>query len=589
MTDISPLDFFKEELNAEGITAAGRLDVMHKVKYIAAALGPQKVVDELLPYLAELQKSADDEFLHALAEEYCTLADFVGGDNNLPLLSVPLEALASQEETVVRDRAVESLCGLCNKATDKGRPAFVQDKIYPILQRLATAEWFTSRVSACGLLPTTYKSANDQQKAEIRKMYTTLANDETPMVKRAAANKMRDLFKVCEKQYVLMELISTFKTMAADDTQDSIRVACFNAALELSRTLNADENKQHTLTVLTNAADDKSWRVRLAMSKQFNDLLKAFPAEMCSSYLLTPFTNLLKDTEQEVRTTAVNLIEKCMDDLSVDQLQTFIVPVFSILAQDPAQTVRAGLANIIGFVATKLGRELTQKLLLNLIMDLLKDENTDVRLNVVCHAGDICEILGADALAHSLLNAIQGLVQEAGAWRIRLSVVEQIPRLAKHFGQELFSSKLEGLFLNALTDPVHTVREATIKNIKVLAESFGPEWTVDHLLPKVLEQYSPEKSYSKRLTALHAVPHLASVLSMDQIERHLVPIVVKSMKDNVPNVRFASAKTASVLLDKNLMSPNIVQGMLKPGLQELINDSDGDVAHFASKALLKCK
>merc|ERR1711990_675780 len=99
-----------------------------------------------------------------------------------------------------------------------------------------------------------------------------------------------------------------------------------------------------------------------------------------------------------------------------------------------------------GPVAQAVGRDVTQRQLLSLISDLMKDEFHDVRLNIVGHSGTICEVLGADGLMHSLLNTIQSLIMD-NHWRIRQSVVEQIPLLAKHFGQELFTSKLETLFI----------------------------------------------------------------------------------------------------------------------------------------------
>ena len=51
-----------------------------------------------------LPGEVDDEFMHALAEEYYTLADYVGDESNFEALLHPLAHLATQEETVVRDK-----------------------------------------------------------------------------------------------------------------------------------------------------------------------------------------------------------------------------------------------------------------------------------------------------------------------------------------------------------------------------------------------------------------------------------------------------------------------------------------------------
>jgi len=48
------------------------------------------------------------------------------------------------------------------------------------------AEWFTARLSVCALFQHLYSKCNDSQKEELRKAYTTLCADETPMVRRSA-------------------------------------------------------------------------------------------------------------------------------------------------------------------------------------------------------------------------------------------------------------------------------------------------------------------------------------------------------------------------------------------------------------------
>merc|ERR1719388_181715 len=97
--------------------------------------------------------------------------------------------------------------------------------------------------------------------------------------------------------------------------------------------------------------------------------------------------------------------------------------------------------------------------------------------------------LGVDGLVHSLLHTIQSLIMD-NHWRIRMSVVEQVPKLAKLFGVDMFQSKLEALFLSSLRDSVHSVRQAAIQHLREIAQTFGSQWTVEHLMPKIMEQYS---------------------------------------------------------------------------------------------------
>ncbi len=57
----------------------------------------------------------------------------------------------------------------------------------PLLQRLSRGEWFTSRISACALYGPVYDKVSPPIQDELRRGFTSLGSDDTPMVRRAAA------------------------------------------------------------------------------------------------------------------------------------------------------------------------------------------------------------------------------------------------------------------------------------------------------------------------------------------------------------------------------------------------------------------
>lgn len=52
--------------------------------------------------------------------------------------------------------------------------------------------------------------------------------------------------------------------------------------------------------------------------------------------------------------------------------------------------------------------------------------------SIVCHAGELCQLMGLPTVEHSLVAAVESLMTDS-QWRVRLEVVNQIPRLAKQF------------------------------------------------------------------------------------------------------------------------------------------------------------
>jgi serine/threonine-protein phosphatase 2A regulatory subunit A len=217
----------------------------------------------------------------------------------------------------------------------------------------------------------------------------------------------------------------------------------------------------------------------------------------------------------------------------------------------------------------------------------MKDEFHDVRLNIVSHAGLICEVLGVDGLVHSLLHTIQNLIMD-NHWRIRQSVVEQVPKLARLFGVDLFENKLQALFLSSLRDSVHSVRHAAINYLKEIAESFGAVWTLEHLLPKIVDQYSQSVGYANRVTTLHVLPKVAGVLNSEQIVQHIVPLLLKATKDTVPNVRFCACRTIMWMIEHHNLGSVAINSYIKPTLVELEHDQDTDVQYYAQRALETC-
>ncbi len=69
-------------------------------------------------------------------------------------------------------------------------PESIEEYFVPMIRRLASGEWFTSRTSACGLFAVAYPSASESTKQELRKSFHNLCSDDTPMVRRAAAAKL---------------------------------------------------------------------------------------------------------------------------------------------------------------------------------------------------------------------------------------------------------------------------------------------------------------------------------------------------------------------------------------------------------------
>ncbi|KAL1481901.1 hypothetical protein MTO96_015217 [Rhipicephalus appendiculatus] len=545
-----PIAVLIDELRNEDVQL--RLNSIKKLSTIALALGVERTRSELIPFLTDTIYD-EDEVLLALAEQLGNFTPLVGGPDP------PLESLATVEETVVRDKAVESLRAISQQHS----AADLEQYFVPLVKRLASGDWFTSRTSACGLFAVCYPRVSPNVKAELRSHFRNLCQDDTPMVRRAAASKLGELAQVVEPEWLKGDLVAMWGYLAQDE-QDSVRLLAVEACVSLAGLLPREDLEHLLLPTLRQAAEDKSWRVRYMVADRFTDLQKALGPEVTRADLVLAFQNLLKDCEAEEQVIMSNILP-CVKDL----------------VSDPNQHVKSALASVIMGLSPILGKQNTVEHLLPLFLSQLKDECPEVRLNIISNLDCVNEVIGIQQLSQSLLPAIVELAEDS-KWRVRLAIIEYMPLLAGQLGVEFFDEKLNALCMTWLVDHVFAIREAATQNLRKLVDKFGKDWAQATVIPKVLTM-SRDQNYLHRMTCLFCINVLAEACGGEVTSRLMLATVLGLASDSVANVRFNVAKTLQRIAP--LLDTPTLQGQVKPCLEKLNTDPDVDVRYFASEAL----
>ena len=208
----------------------------------------------------------EDEVLTALSEELGKFVEYVGGPEYGHTLLRPLENLAAIEEPLVREKAVESLNTICDQLSQKQ----VESHFIPLTLRLSKADWFTSKISATGLYNVPYRNSSPKEQEELRKQFGILVHDDTPMVRRQAANSLAKFAQEMPASIVISEMIPLFKHLASDD-QDSVRLLTVEVLIAIAEVIPKEQQPSHgvLLGALRNLFEDKSWRVRYMVADRF--------------------------------------------------------------------------------------------------------------------------------------------------------------------------------------------------------------------------------------------------------------------------------------------------------------------------------
>jgi HEAT repeat protein len=336
--------------------------------------------------------------------------------------------------------------------------------------------------------------------------------------------------------------------------------------------------------------------------------------------LANVYDNLLNDAEPEVRAAASIHLSLIGKYLPKAMLITRLLPSIQRLVGDNSDFVRAVISNEISQISPLLGKEDTIKHILPLLLNLLRDEASDVRLNVISHLDGIHLTLGVEQLSQSLLPAIIALAQDT-KWRVRLAIIELMPIISKQLGSDIFTEHLLSVNMEWLNDRVFSIRKVAATNLRHIANLFGEEWTLKHILPN-LEKLHQHSSYIQRMTSLYTVqvlleapsaktaPATASssssiakssnyqqqtqqIVFVDQkinmnIMKLLIHNVLRLLNDNVANVRLTLAKTLSIALQSLLTSSttyydNAVYTTIINALNTLVGDGDRDVRFYAKE------
>ncbi|XP_032297798.1 LOW QUALITY PROTEIN: serine/threonine-protein phosphatase 2A 65 kDa regulatory subunit A alpha isoform-like, partial [Coturnix japonica] len=468
----------------------------------------------------------EDEVLLALAEQLGTFTALVGGPEFVHCLLPPLEMLATVEETVVMNKAVESLRAVSHEHS----PADLEGHFVPLVKRLAGGDWFTSRTSACGLFSVCYPKVSSPVKAELRQYFRNLCSDDTPMVRRAAASKLGEFAKVLELEHVKGEIIPMFSNLASDEQ-------VIGDPIETHRTplYPIEPHRTH---------------MRYMVADKFTELQKAVGPEITKTDLVGAFQNLMKDCEAEVRAAASHKVKGAGIGRLTNNVKSALASV--IMGLSP---ILGGTGMDWAILWGRCGRH---------SMFLV---HTGPYWSILVHTGPYWSILVHTGFSQGVEFFDEKLNSLCMAWlvdhvyAIREAATSNLRKLVERFGQDWAQGTIVPKVLAMATDPNYLHRMTTLFCINVLSEVCGQEITT--CIPDILSEVCGQEITTKQMLPTDAANGAADAVS------HVRFNVAKSLQTH----RASSWNTSTL------------QNEVKPVLEKLTQDQDVDVKYFAQEAL----
>ena len=226
-----------------------RLFCAKKLTDLGNILGLIRIEDELIPFITDLilNFENDGEVLSEYSNQILNLLllTILKKNNRLSFIGIrSLEILSGNDDEIVRQTAINNLSKLIELLDEQ----IITNEIFPLMKRLIENDLKT-KMSCCYLFPIVYpKLENQDIKKELLQVYSEISKDESPSVRRAAADNIKLFCKVKENDVInlLYKLYNDF----IQDPVDIVKIYTMQSTPYLLRKKKPGELNMQLLNAL---------------------------------------------------------------------------------------------------------------------------------------------------------------------------------------------------------------------------------------------------------------------------------------------------------------------------------------------------
>ncbi|KAH8052312.1 3',5'-cyclic-nucleotide phosphodiesterase [Aureococcus anophagefferens] len=281
--DLGEIAVLIDQLKNEDVRL--RLESNANLLRIAKALGPERVLEELVPFICDLTDDSDDVLFE--------MADQLG---RLPPRSRTAEALFARlcRDDTPMDSVRLQTVGNCAALFRALEPARVRGTVLPVLLATATDRSWRVRWSAAAAFAELAAAVDDDVGGDdgahcaeaLRATFVGLLNDVEPEVRAALASSVGDLAPALGRDATVARVLPVLLALLRDANAE-VRLNIISNLGPVHAVVGVDLLSQSLLPAIVDLADDAKWRVRGAIIEHvpliadqlgvafFDDALKA--------------------------------------------------------------------------------------------------------------------------------------------------------------------------------------------------------------------------------------------------------------------------------------------------------------------------
>ena len=546
-------------------------------------LGVIRIEDELIPFITDLilNFENDGEILSEYSNQILNLLIILKKNNRLSFIGIrSLEILSGNDDEIVRQTAINNLSKLIELLDEQ----IITNEIFPLMKRLIENDLKT-KMSCCYLFPIVYpKLENQDIKKELLQVYSEISKDESPSVRRAAADNIKFFCKVEEDEVInlLFKLYNDF----IKDTVDIVKIYTIQSTPYLLDKLSISNQEKLILNFTKSMAEEKAWRVKYSaieciakISENIN--IPSFEKKYVSLLML-----FLKDREAEVKCAVLNYFEKFINLISINTFKINFLPLFKSISNDNNLHVRSSYANTLLKCIPYFKQD--EQLINNItpiINKLLKDEIVEVQYATIENIDKIILLSKEDEsiIEKYIMPIIKESMNVEKKWRFRCIIAENILKIISDLDSGVINKYFLDVIIKLFYDHAYDIRLIVWKIIEKLVNIMDDNFIQDKIWETQKLQMK-NNNYILRISAMKSIDYLKQYYKKEFIMNEIIPYIINNIKDDkIPNVKFSACEVLEslvVFIGKEEKCKKFVEDFLNG----FFNDKDDDVVFISKSA-----
>ena len=579
-------DFKKASLIIESLKSENqpiRLFCAKRLTDLGNILGVARIEDELIPFITDLilNFENDGEILSEYSNQILNLLIILKKNNRLSFIGIrSLEILSGNDDEIVRQTAINNLSKLIELLDEQ----IITNEIFPLMKRLIENDLKT-KMSCCYLFPIVYpKLENSDIKKELLQVYSEISKDESPSVRRAAADNIKFFCKVEENEVIslLFKLYNDF----IKDSVDIVKIYTIQSTPDLLNKLSINNQEKLILNFTKSMAEEKAWRVKYSaieciakISENIN--IPSFEKKYVSLLML-----FLKDREAEVKCAVLNYFEKFINLISINTFKINFLPLFKSISNDNNLHVRSSYANTLLKCIPYFKQD--EQLINNItpiINKLLKDEIVEVQYATIENIDKIILLSKEDEsiIEKYIMPIIKESMNVEKKWRFRCIIAENILKIISDLDRGVINKYFLDVIIKLFYDHAYDIRLIVWKIIEKLVNIMDDNFIQDKIWETQKLQMK-NNNYILRISAMKSIDYLKQYYKKEFIMNEIIPYIINNIKDDkIPNVKFSACEVLEslvVFIGKEEKCKKFVEDFLNG----FFNDKDDDVVFISKSA-----